>query len=177
MDGQTKLASCPRCGAQGADAYHMLWSCPCLFDNPLPEVVATQALLDRAGQEVDASPCFWLRGLVPSSWTVPHTPPAPRLALRMVGNDFPQPCLWPNGTYATDGSGGEHSSFPTLRRCGAGIAYVEGNSVPWGAFVCLPGLVQTVPRAELYAITLVLHNTVGKVAVWTDSRVCCQLFA
>ena len=65
-------------------------------------------------------------------------------------------------TFGTDGSGGEHSDDPRLRRCGAGVA-VLGSASPGvrpellaGLAMSVPGR-QTVPRAELIAVCRVLE--------------------
>ncbi len=34
---------------------------------------------------------------------------------------------WKSGKYFGDGSGGVHGSFPTLRRCGVGLACMENG--------------------------------------------------
>ena len=63
------------------------------------------------------------------------------------------PALWPEGEYFTDGSGGDHGSVPSLRRCGCGIARLSSTSAfVFGAFFALLGSAQAVPRSELVAM-------------------------
>ena len=62
--------------------------------------------------------------------------------------------FFPSGTYYSDGSGGKHTRYPTLRRCGVGLACLSGNQFAWGAYLALPGRVQTVLRADIFAIFL-----------------------
>ena len=51
-----------------------------------------------------------------------------------------------------DGSGGEHSSDPRLRRCGfAWVQYMETTGALWGQYGALEGP-QTVPRSEVRAL-------------------------
>ena len=89
---------------------------------------------------------------------------------------------WPSGLYHTDASGGDFSSFKELRRCGIGLAFLcqdedaFGSLSPdlflWGAFSPLPGKLQTVPRAELYAILVVCLHVVreGQIVIVSDSK-------
>ena len=74
----------------------------------------------------------------------------------------PEAVRWSGGTFYGDASGGKFTSLKPLRRCGCGIALVdeEGNLI-FGIFFNLPGLVQTVPRAELYALLFVVENLDG----------------
>ena len=86
--------------------------------------------------------------------------------------------VWGPDFYYTDGSGGSRSSDTRARRCGCGIARVDVSSEPptvlnW-AHGSLPGAKQSVPRAELYAI-LVLLRRLGPLEqapafVYTDSK-------
>ena len=82
------------------------------------------------------------------------------------------PSKFPGGTYHTDGSGGSEGSDAHLRRCGLGVARLDGFLFQWGLFAPLPGVRQTVPRAELHAILLVAtltQDTPEAVTVATDA--------
>ena len=46
----------------------------------------------------------------------------------------------------------------------------NGKRLKSGAYGPLPGPVQTVPRAELYAVCIALHNSVGPITVHTDHK-------
>jgi len=73
--------------------------------------------------------------------------------------DTPSKGEWPSGFYFGDGSGGRYSSYPTLRRCGTGIVYLDWDmSHQFDVWSPLPGQVQTVPRAELFALLIVAHH-------------------
>ena len=78
---------------------------------------------------------------------------------------------WPSGWYYVDASGGKYSSIPLLRRCGVGVAFLHefpcidflqdpDDALAFGISAPLPGVVQTVQRAELYAILIVIKNAV-----------------
>ena len=64
--------------------------------------------------------------------------------------------------YATDGSGGKYTKEPRLRGCGAGVAVSNHYQHPLlcrivgGIAASVPGR-QTVPRAELVAVIIVLE--------------------
>ena len=68
---------------------------------------------------------------------------------------------------ATDGSGGVHSSCPILRRCGWGVVELwapggwgdfEGMELSLATWGPLPGHKQTVYRAELFAVVVLLKT-------------------
>ena len=101
-------------------------------------------------------PCFWLRGIVPQSCTFANSDDIPvRRTIKYQG-DRPTG-KWPSGTYYGDGSGGVYTSYPTLSRCGVGIALVENGVLILGAKYRLPRPHQTVPRVELSAIATLLE--------------------
>lgn len=87
--------------------------------------------------------------------------------------DTPDKNEWPSGFYFGDGSGGRYSSYPTLRRCGTGIAYLDWDmDHQYDIWSPLPGAIQTVPRAELYALLIVVHHVRpnARVHFFTDSK-------
>ena len=80
---------------------------------------------------------------------------------------------WPPGIYFTDGSGGVFSDTAPLRRCGVGLVCMKLLNtlcIDFAAYSNLPGKVQTVPRAELYAVLLVCqHVHEGQIVVYCDN--------
>ena len=86
----------------------------------------------------------------------------------------------PSGTYFGDGSGGPFSSHPSLRRCALGVCRVEvqhldGRLQAIQSFCAsspLAGSIQTVSRAELAALVLVLKNVVpsADVTYYIDNK-------
>ena len=88
---------------------------------------------------------------------------------------------WPAGNYGADGSGGSNGSDRFLRKCGSGIARVcltDGRlAFDWGLASNLPGSRQTVPRAELFAIILLIERLdSGHSVVYSDSWITILLF-
>lgn len=84
------------------------------------------------------------------------------------------PERWPSGYYFGDGSGGPYSKYPTLRRCGVGLHYVNENKEPvFNCWQALPGGEQTVPRAELFALALAVEHIelCGVIDFFTDSLI------
>ena len=61
---------CPRCEEADEDMFHRIWQCRAntgeIFDK-------TQHLVQKATQAKDTFECFWLRGVVPRSWTLQDT--------------------------------------------------------------------------------------------------------
>ena len=72
------------------------------------------------------------------------------------------PDVWPAGLYGTDASGGKWGAYAPLRRCGCAAVRLTSMDAPfsleWAAYFPLIGKVQTVPRAELYSIFMVVSK-------------------
>jgi ribonuclease HI len=162
---------------------HVLWLCPAVLQHDHDDIKGTNRLASVAQLGKEASACFWLRGLAPADSAVVHTPFPLKAVLTFVG---PKPRgEWTAQVYFTDGSGGPHSSVPSIRRCGYGIAVLKPaknspaeHEFSWGAFAVLPGRKQTVPRAELEAIVAVLrhHKHGTEVRVVSDSELNVKLY-
>ena len=63
--------------------------------------------------------------------------------------------------FITDGdaSGGELTSVPELRRCGCGLAKLNPDfTLSFGCNFNLPGEIQTVPRAEIFALVVLVRH-------------------
>ena len=91
-------------------------------------VTSTQTLIPQAVFEADSKPCMWLRGILPTDTILPSLPIPPTdttIVKRINDNSRPIPD-WNSGTYYGDGSGGEYSSFPLIRRCGVGLCSIDG---------------------------------------------------
>ena len=177
---------CPRCGCAKEDSLHFFWLCPKNSQVLDPRVKSTQTLLSQAVDGSTENPCLWLRGMLPLSLLHINTPFSETSQLRLVGS-FIQPFMWPSGEYFSDASGGQHNSFPVIRRCGFGVVLLRDDFseerllaaddpselTVFGAYGVLPGFVHTVPRAELYAI-LEIANNLAQYAVATitsDSKI------
>ena len=178
-------AACPRCGAPRETACHLLWACPANAAIKDHRVQSTQKLMDTARQQAHDLPCLWLRGMLPASLTVVNTPFPDEVCLNFVGCEpFEE---WPAGRYFSDGSGGRFNTYPILRRCGFGVAYLvqspsaytdlDARFFKWGVFGAVTGEIQTVPRAELFAISvIVMRVQPGRTVICTDSKVCFDTF-
>ena len=93
--------------------------------------------------------------------------------LGLVGS-FPVDAPWPQGTCYTDGSGGDFSSLPLLRRAGVGVVRLDSaGDFLFGAYCPVPGSCQTVPYSELYAVFVVVScvQFQAKVEVVSDSEI------
>ena len=170
--------ACSRCGAICGDDFHTFWCCPANESIGTPGVVNTQGLMALAKEQVAELPCLWLRGILPSTLTdikSEHLPPDD-IKITFIN---PNAITLGGGSYYGDASGGFYTSFPLLRRCGisAILADAEGNMI-WGAKFNLPGQVQTVPRAELFAVVFVLELVeAGSTVIFTtDSYKNCESY-
>ena len=148
-----RRGDCPRgCGADCDDNVHTIWECPATEAMDHPAVRDTAPLAKYAIRDRQSLTCYWGRGIVPRQW-LELPPPADECIVHFVGNPSD---LAAASIIFLDGSGGPDTRERRLRRCGAGIACLlveaEGRlSLLAGAYTGLPGPVQTVPRAELYA--------------------------
>ena len=177
-------ALCPRCGRHNETALHCIWTCPMNAEISDPRVVETQELIPQAVEGAADLQCLWLRGLLPASLVPVNTPAVMSDEVWYV-RDHPAG-WWPAGVYYTDCSGGPHNIYPPIRRCGIGVAVLDMHhdllqSDPqpfvWGAYAPLPGLLQTVPRGELYAMVLVVERVLeGNLEIRSDSKVNVDLF-
>lgn len=137
-------ALCPRCGLEPETDLHFLWTCPA--NGSLTDVAVTSSNknIDQAVQQVYEYPCLWLRRILPKElvWA-----PEPAVSFNLhfkVGHA--DSGIWPSGTYFGDGAGGQYSSYPSIRRCGVGLACYQQDGIL--DFVChtpLPGSIHTVP--------------------------------
>ncbi len=67
--------------------------------------------------------------------------------------------IFDTGTYYGDASGGQLSSYPTIRRCGVGlVSLFEEQSISMSCNFTLPGAVHTVPRGEIYTLVFFLSR-------------------
>ena len=112
----------------------------------------------------------------PACWVALPSPPPGRHCPFGLWYASPDWCLLVSVGFFLDGSGGEHNS-PVLRRCGVGVAVLKPGSSTclWALGVPLPGQLQTVPRAELYAALYVLQHldvsVPGPVCLISDSAI------
>ena len=182
------LPMCMRCGREEETALHLLWTCECNQAISDARVADTQSLVPRAVDGARDCPALWLRGLLPKELIAINTPYMEHLEVMYMGNYPPQ--SWPAGLYHTDASGGRYGAYAQLRRCGVGICYLMQSEhlfsshplgshlFQWGAYAALTGSVHTVPRAELFAILLVvMHVGSGEVCVVTDSKINVDVFS
>ena len=163
VSGDLEVGECRRCG--GAETLlHRLWTCP---NNGLcahPAVKDSQALIGEAVGGCPERSAFWLGGVLTGNM-LPAKPPR---ILRGQCNprrqwDFAK-ILKATGRCGVDGSGGKlFSSIAGLRTVGAGCGVIlmsDTEEDPWIVEeACLASKAtgkQTVPRAETWAVYLVL---------------------
>ena len=168
---------CPRCNMAVEDSLHSFWTCPANAEIDDHRVSSTQCLIHSAVQHSPEYPCLWLRGILPLPLSHPHPipePPTDAMAIILGDN-----VCWESGIYYGDGSGGGFSSFPAIRRCGVGLVKIhQDGSKHFEVSMNLPGSVQTVPRAEYFALYYLLTMVVAgsTVEFVTDHKPLYKLF-
>ena len=140
---------CRYCEAEVDDWMHRYWRCPVCQDTRLAHDVAEQVHLGSSEATRDAEDPFWARGLrVEPSLTQPKN----ELVCVYGGNQWAE---WEGNIYL-DGSGFEPTSV-ALRRCGWSVVRMgAGGTVIKSMHGPLPGEVQTVPRAEHFALVMLV---------------------
>ena len=170
---------CPMCGYCGCNWYHIVWACPWMNKQKHPHIQGTNHLYQFVRHIWTDHPTLWLRGIVASNH-VHLTPPLTEqeatecftFAGKLVFASTFGPVDLPEGAFGgTDGSGGEHSSDPLLRRCAFAFVVLSGaGELLLSIRGPLGGVSQTVPRAELIAFLLIIEHTTGYLPVCTDSK-------
>ena len=148
--GWWRRRCCPRCEEEDEDMHHRVWRCKAntgeIFDK-------TQHLVYEATQAKDTLECFWLRGLVPRSWTLPGT----KLGFwRQFGNGvLTEACTHIFG----DGSGTQRD--PRIRRVGWSAVIIQGVSNCLG---------QTLERWKLQSSWHAWWQLRAREATWSTSQ-------
>ena len=97
-----------------------------------------------------------------------------------IGGEMPAANCWRGGLYFGDGSGGIFSKYPTIRRCGVGVAKMNKNTgdLDFACNFSLPRHVQIVARAEAHALQIVLEhvNSGEAVTFVTDNAFVYKIF-
>jgi ribonuclease HI len=167
---------CPLCDDGPDTDTHRLWQCEAVLEAGLEAVASSEHLRHRAVREATVAPCFWLRGLVPKSWTE-LPPPKPVQLIGQgcfAGVERSEPLDVTGFDIYLDESGGEYSADVRRRRCGWGLAVlsVDGNDVTLrgGVAGTLSGPDQTSNRAAIDALIFILSFTRGYCQVKPDSK-------
>ena len=171
--------SCSRCGEQFETSLHTYWQCPCNSDIDSEHIRNSNHLIDKAVLESIDEPCLWLRGVLPKTHTehlINHSPP--RLTLVITSSD-PSVTIYPSGVYYGDASGGRDTKLPPMRRCGCAF-YLPHTTQHRSLLVGfnLPGSIQTVARAELFVLVVLIEGCVenANIEFVTDNKTNNDLF-
>jgi ribonuclease HI len=175
---------CQRCdlGAEETDL-HRCWQCP--GNEALAACARSAHLCEEAERGSVEHPCFWLRGLIPSSWVEVPEPEDDELVVPVDALGALEGLSDVVLAFG-DASGGAASAVPVLRRVGWGLAWIPFGAEaaaaaladPDGAFAGagvasgnLAGPRQTVNRGELRAFLVLLESSRGAARVHfvTDS--------
>ena len=159
---------CPRGRLRTETLRHRFWECPrnADLDSHTRKISDSLVRLAERDKETDI---FFCRGLPPNKWF--DTDPVPE---EMPEHQLGDLRSWlAGGLFFSDGSGGENSSDPRIRRAGWGVVQMADLHPPgvlkialWGP---LPGPRQTVPRAELFAFTRFIEK-IAELKVEADTE-------
>ena len=174
---------CSRCKDCKETSFHRVWECEARKPHDIYKLSDEFAGRAQAGRE--AEECFWVRGLIPSSWlTVPEPiQDEDWICYGLEGGGLTDSCF-PEGSEVAptfifgDASGGEDSRDAGLRRVGLAVAvYADLNydmNLEIGVWGGLPGGTQTVARGELYALYVAARGGRGHVVFVTDNAAVCS---
>ncbi|CAK0869829.1 unnamed protein product, partial [Prorocentrum cordatum] len=131
----------------------------------------------------DAHAAFWLRGLLPASWTEVSAPPDGDSWIFLQGHRAGSvaPGEFGRGSELAplilfgEASGGPEGQVPHLRRVGLAVARIQLlngmlERAVWGS---LSGPVQTVHRGELRALVLAAQGSLGPTVFVSDNLAVC----
>ena len=149
---------CPRCGQDVESSLHCFWTCPANAHIEDCTVADTQSLVQTAVACSTDEPCMWLRGILPSHHTAIDNTCLPSVDLKVI-YEHEVDAVWSSGIFYGDPSGGELTGFTDIRRCGCAVVSADTNGqLRFGARFNLPGIVQTVPRAELFCLVWLVRR-------------------
>eukprot|EP00959_Pyramimonas_sp_CCMP1952_P267693 5596832-Pyramimonas_sp.AAC.1 len=117
--GGIDSATCPRCGEGAETPLHRSWLCSCNVGSRAYD--QSDNLTAEAVAQHESHACFWLRGIIPGSWTNVPPPPSEPSWIFSGSNELGPHTLGlgsqesPNFLFG-DSSGGEDSRDPRLRR-------------------------------------------------------------
>ena len=161
--GNGGVAVC-KCGKERT-LQHIMYDCP--LAKPYKLSPAAVVFRKRFPQ-----PCFWLRGMTPSSWT--------RLAFKAEKTRLERTGLFEGNTpdvadlvVATDASGGPHSRDPRLRAVGWAVVIARRQGQCIDVLGTLSGVIMppaTVPQNQHMAIIEAIRHTTGKMDLTTDCK-------
>ena len=101
---------------------------------------------------------MWLRGILPSHHTAIDNTCLPSVDLKVI-YEHEVDAVWSSGIFYGDACGGEFTGFKDIRRCGCAVVSADTNGqLRFGARFNLPGIVQTVPRAELFCLVWLVRR-------------------
>ena len=173
--------ACSKCG-RNPTLKHLLWECEAVLEATSPTPSAWLEFVADCNVEV-----YWLRGLPPAFWTGRSKHPVEedsQVDMSYVKKEgiFCQqnPLHIPGDSivFGTDGSGGSSSRDRRIRVCTWSVVALDPvtEHVLGKLSGPLPGHIQTVPRAEGWAILMLLTFTSGNVQCCTDSLISVRRF-
>ena len=154
---------CVHCGAENT-LKHQLWDCSWVNERHKPVPAVWQPHVGDESQQH-----FWLRGLLPSSWTQQDYTDDQLVRTGI----FTQPTFDASlFVFGSDGSGGPFSQEPRVRRCSWSVVAVSKQH-PTQILGTISGLLvgkQTVPAAEAFAFKELLGRSHGPVTLVVDAK-------
>ena len=159
---------CPLCACGAENTLHHVY-----YDCPLSPGKLSLTL--RGFQRRHPDPCFWLRGMVPKSWTSPSVP-APALETRVTGLFCHQPVDVTGLLIGTDASGGPNTRDPRLRAVGWSVVLCDLRADRLVELGTISGLLppgSTVPQVNLLQSS---RPSFPQLAVLTSQVIASPLF-
>ena len=167
MAGYVDTWDCQACsGMHEGTVQHRTWRCKALAD--FRQQGIAKEIVDEAIEALRQDPehPLYSRGLLPRSW-LPNPPPIRPDEVHWYRNSD-EGIL--SGDIYTDGSQKQRWWWRESERAGWGVVQMQGRRLRSGMYGPLPGPIQSVPRAELYAVCIALLYSVGPIRTMTDHK-------
>ncbi len=156
---------CPRCGAAVATRWHELYACPANDAITDPAAAKMEGIAKEARSKWEQLACLWTRGIMPGSWLLERDE-ARFLEARVWVTEGFRETVRATGHEYTDGAGWDKRTRTARgRTASGGVTYAcrvtdDGPLVTnvKGFYADVPGM-QSVPRAEGWAVAMALHGT------------------
>ena len=178
--------TCRFCGEQVIESpwVHVSWLCQHIQAQEIDGITKSADLIEEAKVKLQEDPTLWLRGIPPTDLPDPLAMSFTAFEAGSDGSfrevDFQAEPINVEGLLlGGDGSGGEHTKDPRIKRCGFGVAILQITEAKFKVIKLCFGTVpggQDSYRAEATAILFALLRTIGNCVMVVDNEAVFKTF-